>query len=115
MGRAGWNAEEIENGLQPLLNLATADSGNLAEFADIMTNTMASLHMDTSKADQMEHFANVLAQTSRSSSTDVSKMGESFEAVASTAGGLGYTLDDISFGLGVLAKNGLNAAKRVRN
>lgn len=110
MGRAGLNAREIADELPSLLNLTAADDGNLAEFADIMTNTMASLHMEATAANA-KHFANVLAQTSRSSATNVSKMGESFENVAAIAGGLGYKLDDVSFGLGVLAKNGIDASE----
>gem|GEM_PF-4484797 len=110
MGRAGWETQEIMYGLPSLLNLTTADDGNLAEFADIMTSAMNSLHMEAT-TENAEHFANVLAQTSRSSATDVSKMGESFENVAAIAGGLGYKLDDVSFGLGVLAKNGIDASE----
>ncbi len=49
------------------------------------------------------HFSDVLAQASSNANTDVGMMGESFKYAAPVAGALGYSIEDTSLALGLMA------------
>ncbi|MGN0508355.1 MAG: phage tail tape measure protein, partial [Ruminococcus sp.] len=55
------------------------------------------------KASDSTHFADVLAKASSSANTNVSMLGESFKYVAPLAGSMGYSVEDISVALGLMA------------
>ena len=54
-------------------------------------------------ADQAGRFADVLAQASSNSNTNVAMMGATFQKVAPVAGALGYSVEDVSLAIGLMA------------
>ena len=54
---------------------------------------------------------NVLAVATSSSNTNVSGMGEAFQYVASTAGALGYSAEDLAVALGAMANAGVKGSQ----
>lgn len=100
MAMAGWDTKAMLNGIDGVMNLAAADGLDLATTSDIVTDAITAFGL---KASDSSHFADVLAKASSSANTNVSMLGESFKYVAPLAGTMGYSVEDISLALGLMA------------
>lgn len=107
MAMAGWKTKDMENGLQGIVYLAQASGEELATVSDIVTDSMTAFGMS---ADQSEYFANVLAKTASNANTNVGMMGETFQYVAPLAGALGYSIEDMSAAIGLMANAGIKGS-----
>lgn len=106
MAMAGWEAEEMTEGISGVMDLAAASGENLALVSDIVTDGLTAFKME---AGDSERFADVMAATASKANTNVAMMGESFKYCASTAGAMGYSIEDISLSLGIMANSGIKA------
>lgn len=100
MSMAGWDTESMLNGIDGIMSLAAADGLDLATTSDIVTDAITAFGL---KASDSSHFADVLAKASSSANTNVSMLGESFKYVAPLAGTMGYSAEDVSVALGLMA------------
>ena len=108
MQLAGWDASQSLAGLPAVLDLATASGMDLALASDVVTDSLTSFKME---AEDASSFCDVLAKTSASSNTTVQMLGEAFKNVAPVAGAMGYSVEDVSLALGLLANNGIKSAE----
>lgn len=108
MAMAGWNAQQMTDGIEGILNLASASGEDLATTSDIVTDALTAFGL---KASDAGHFSDVLAQASSSANTDVGMMGETFKYVASMAGSLGYSIEDVAFMTGLMANSGIKSTQ----
>ena len=108
MAMAGWNAQQMYDGLPGIMNLAAASGEDLATTSDIVTDALTAFGM---KAEDSSHFADVLAQASSSANTNVGMMGETFKYVAPVAGALGYNAEDTAVAIGLMANSGIKASQ----
>lgn len=108
MAMAGWDTEKMLNGISGVMSLAAADGLDLATTSDIVTDAMTAFGL---KAEESGHFADVLAKGSSSANTNVSMLGESFKYVAPLAGTLGYSVEDTTVALGLMANAGIKGSQ----
>lgn len=106
MAMAGWKTDEMLGGIEGIMNLAAASGENLASVSDIVTDALTAFGLS---AEDSGHFADVLAAASNSANTNVSMLGGSFKYVAPVAGALGYSIEDVSVALGLMANSGIKA------
>lgn len=108
MAMAGWDSQQMISGLPGILNLAAASGEDLATTSDIVTDALTAFGL---KAEDSTHFADVLAKTSSSANTNVSLMGETFKYVAPLAGTLGFSVEDTSLAIGLMANAGIKGSQ----
>lgn len=108
MAMAGWNAKQMVDAVPATMDLASASGEDLAEVSDIVTDSMTAFNMQAKEA---SHFTDVLAAAATSSNTNVGKLGESFKYAAPLAGSLGYSIEDTSLALGLMANSGIKASQ----
>lgn len=108
MAMAGWDTEQMLDGLEGVMSLAAASGEDLATVSDIVTDSMTAFGL---AADQAGQFADILATASSKSNTNVSMLGESFKYVAPVAGALGYSAEDTAVALGLMANAGIKASQ----
>lgn len=106
MGQAGWTVDEMLDSMAGTMSLASASGEDLGDTTNMVVDAMTAFGYG---ADQAGHFADVLAKASADTNTSVALLGNSFQACATTAGGMGYSIDDVAVALGVMANNGLKA------
>ena len=106
MAMAGWKTDQMLGGLPGIMNLAAASGEDLGQVSDIVTDALTAFNMTT---DQSGRFADVLAQASSNANTNVSMMGATFQKVAPVAGTLGYSVEDMSLGIGLMANASVKA------
>lgn len=108
MALAGWDTEDMLNGLEPILKLAGAAGMDLGRASDIVTDGLTAMGLSAKDA---AHFADVMAVTMSKSNTDVNQLGEAFKYVAPLAGSMGYSIEDLSLALGLMANAGIKASQ----
>ena len=104
MAMAGWETEQMTDGLAGVMNLAAASGENLGTVSDIVTDAMTAFGLE---AKESSHFADVLAKASSSSNTNVGLMGETFKYVAPIAGAMKYSIEDTATAIGLMANAGI--------
>ena len=107
MAMAGWKTEQMMSGISGVMNLAAASGEDLATTSDIVTDALTAFGM---KAEDSGRFADILAASASNANTNVAMMGESFKYVAPVAGSLGYSAEDVSIALGLMANSGIKAS-----
>lgn len=100
MAQAGWSTQQMLAGIDGVLALSAADGLDLASTASIVTDTLAAFGL---QASDTAHFADVLAKAAAATNVDVAQMGETFTYVAPIAGAMGYSIEDMSTAIGLMA------------
>lgn len=107
MAMAGWKSEQMIGGIEGIMNLAAASGEDLALTSDIVTDALTAFGM---QAEESSHFADVLASVSSNANTNVSLLGETFKYVAPVAGAMGYSVEDCSVAIGLMANSGIKGS-----
>lgn len=108
MAMAGWKTQDMVDGLKGIMDLAAASGEDLATTSDIVTDALTAFGLTASDS---THFADVLAKASSNANTNVAMMGETFKYVAPVAGALGYSVEDCSVAIGLMANSGIKASQ----
>ncbi|MCM1184437.1 MAG: phage tail tape measure protein [Roseburia sp.] len=107
MAMAGWKTQDMTEGIAGIMNLAAASGEDLAATSDIVTDGLTAFGM---AAKDSGRFADVMAAASSNANTNVALMGETFKYCASTAGAMGYSIEDISVAIGIMGNAGIKGS-----
>ena len=107
MAMAGWNAQQMLDGIDGVMSLAAASGEDLAQVSDIVTDAITAFGL---KAEDVAHFSDVLAASSAASNTNAAMMGETFQYCATIAGALGFSIEDVTEAIGIMANSGVKSS-----
>lgn len=107
LAMAGYRTEDIISAMPGLLDAAAASGEGLASTSDIISDAITAFGM---KANDTTHLADVMAQAGASANTSIGLLGESFKYVGATAGAMGYSVEDASLALGLMANAGVKGS-----
>ncbi|CDQ17940.1 phage tail tape measure protein [Halobacillus karajensis] len=107
MSLAGWDTQQMMNGLPGVLDLAAAGNMELARASDIVTDTMSMYKME---AEQAGHASDVFAYAQANANTNVEQMGEAMKYAGPVANSLGISFEDTAGAMMVLADSGLKGS-----
>lgn len=108
MAMAGWKTTDMLDGIAPVMDLAAASGEDLALTADILTDGLTAFGLTAKDGGR---FADVMAAASSNANTNVAMLGESFKYVAPLAGAMGYSVEDTSLALGLMANAGVKGSQ----
>ncbi|WP_200416280.1 phage tail tape measure protein [Virgibacillus salexigens] len=108
MSLAGWDATDMMDGISGVMDLAAASGEDLASVSDIVTDGLTAFGESAKESSRM---ADILAAASSNANTDVAGLGNAFKYVAPVAGALGYTMEDTSKAIGIMANAGVKGEK----
>lgn len=108
MAMAGWKTTDMLDGIAPVMDLAAASGEDLALTADILTDGLTAFGLSAKDGGR---FADVMASASSNANTNVAMLGESFKYVAPLAGAMGYSVEDTSLALGLMANAGVKGSQ----
>ncbi|OLS02549.1 phage tail tape measure protein [Tissierella creatinophila] len=108
MAMAGWDTNQMVDGLDGVMMLAAASGENLGSVSDIVTDALTAFGMEAKDASS---FADLLASASSNSNTNVALLGESFKYVAPLFGAMGYSAEDAALALGLMANAGIKGSQ----
>lgn len=107
MAMAGWKTNDMLDGIAGVMDLASASGEDLSKTSDILTDGLTAFGLSAKDSGRM---ADVMASASSNANTNVSLLGESYKYCASTAGAMGYSLEDITESLGLMANAGVKGS-----
>ena len=108
MALAGWDAKQMLEGIEPVLNLAAAANMDLAEASDIVTDYITAFGL---KAEDAAHFSDAMARAMSTSNTTVELLGESYKNCAATCGAMGISMEDATAVLATMANAGVKGGE----
>lgn len=108
MSMAGWKTKDMLSGIDGVMMLAGASGEELSSVSDIVTDSLTAFGLG---AKDSTKFADLLASASANSNTNVAMLGESFKYAAPLAGALGYSAQDTTLALGLMANSGIKATQ----
>ena len=108
MGMAGWDTQEILDGIGGVLNVATAGCMDLGKASDFVTDGLTAMQMS---AKQANDFVDMLAGTIVNSNTGMSQLQRAYTNVGSLAGELTVPMSELNTALGLMADRGVKGAK----
>ena len=109
LGRAGFGTERSIASLPAVMDLAAADSIELADAASIVADNLNALGMGGT-VEEATRLVDLLAQTSRSTNTDVTLMAESFKYAGSLFASVGWEAEDLALAVGMAADYGVKGS-----
>ena len=104
LGKAGFSVDNIIGSLPATLDLAAAASVGMSQAADIMAGVMAGFGISTRDSAKA---ADILAVVATGAKTDITGLGEALKYVGPVAKSVGWTLEETTAILGVLANKGI--------
>lgn len=108
MALAGWDVEQMLEGIEPVLNLAASANMDLAEASDIVTDYITAFGL---KAEDAAHFSDAMATAMSTSNTTVQMLGESYKNCAATCGAMGIEMEDATAVLATMANAGVKGSE----
>ena len=108
MAMAGWDTQDMLDGIGGLMSLAAASGEDLGTTADIVTDALTAMGYSAGDAGKL---ADVMAAASSNANTNVSLMGSTFKYAAPLIGAMGYSMEDAAVAIGLMANAGIKGEK----
>ena len=108
MAMAGWDVQDMMNGIEGIMNLAAASGEDLATTSDIVTDALTAMGYAAGDAGRL---ADVMAAASSNANTNVGLMGQTFQYAAPLIGAMGYSMEDAAVAIGLMANAGIKGTK----
>lgn len=106
--RAGLDATEAAAALAPAMNLAAGEGGDL----DIVSaGLVATINGFGDSFDNAEKYADIFANACNNSALDVNSLSDAMSTAAPIFNAAGYTVQDASLYMGVMANAGIDASE----
>lgn len=109
---AGYDVNQILSSTEPVLKASVAWGADMAISADLATDSMSSLGMETSR---LTEYLDVCSQAQRSSNTTATQMMEAYIGCGGTLKTLGVPLQESATWLGILANQGKKGSEAGNN
>lgn len=116
MALAGWDTSQMLDGIEGVLNLAAASEMDLATASDIVTDNLSAFGLTAgASGEEVGKLANQLADqmayAMSHSNTSTEQLGEAWKNCAATSTQLGYSLEDTTAALMVMADSGIKGGE----
>jgi len=114
MGQAGWDVDEIEKGVEAVLDLATVadmDLGKASETVTDIINAFKNAGKNSLTADDARDVVDLLNTAAVKTSTSIEQLKSAFSNVAPIAGSFKMNIKDLVMALGLMGDQGVKGAK----
>ncbi len=106
MAMAGMNAQMSIEALPSVLQLASAGAIELGQAADIVTNVMAGMNLETR---DLARANDVLVTAFTSANTDLTQLGQAFKFAGPVAASAGIQFEEVAASLALMGNAGIQA------
>lgn len=108
MALAGWDTQQMTQGLPGILDLAAASGMELADASDLVTDYLTAFGLEASDSAK---FADELAYAQANSNTTTTDLGEAFKNCAVSMNSAGQSVETTTALLGIMANSGLKGSR----
>ncbi|MED1603057.1 phage tail tape measure protein [Alkalihalophilus marmarensis] len=111
MALAGWDTQQMLDGLEPILRLSEAGAMDLGRASDLATDSMAALQIEVK---DLPRYLDNVAEASRSSNTSIDQLMQAYVTAGGNLAQFNVPLDESTALLGLLANRGLKGSEAGR-
>ena len=108
MGKAGWDTQQIMDGMEGVLAAAAASGEGLSSVSTIVADAITGFKLEASDATKV---ADLLTQAANSGTIDINDLGESFKYVAPVASAAGWSIEDCTTALAAMSQSGIKGSQ----
>lgn len=108
MAKAGWNSQQIIDGMSGVLAAAAASGEGLASVSTIVADTITGFGMAASDSTKV---ADLLTQAANSGTIGITDLGESFKYIAPVAGAMGFSIEDVTTAISAMSMAGIKGSQ----
>lgn len=108
MALAGWDTQQMLDGVGSVLTLAQAGEMDLAAASDLVTDYLSAFNMEASETARM---VDVLAYAQANANTTVEGLGMAFKNCAANANAAGMDVETTSAAIAMMANQGLKGSE----
>ena len=108
MALAGWDVNDMLDGVDGVLTLAAASQMDLAKASDIVTDYLTAFGLS---AQDSGKFVDQMAYAMSNSNTNTEQLGEAYKNVAATANSLHFSVEDTTAALMTMANAGIKGGE----
>lgn len=108
MAKAGWDSQQIIDGMGGVLDAAAASGESLASVSTIVADAITGFGL---AAGDSAMVADLLTQAANSGTIGINDLGESFKYVAPVAQSMGLSITDVTTALSVMSMAGIKGSQ----
>lgn len=108
MAKAGWDSNQIIDGMSGVLAAAAASGEELATVSTIVADAITGFGMEAADSTRI---ADLLTQAANSGTIGISDLGESFKYIAPVAGAMGLSVEDVTTALSAMSMAGIKGSQ----
>ena len=108
MALAGWDTQQMLEGLEPILRLSEAGNADLATTSDLVTDSMSALGIETQS---LSRYLDVCAKAQNSSNTTANMMLEAYIGCGGMFRDWQTPIEESAALLGILANRGIKSSE----
>ena len=107
MAKAGWDTNQIMDGMEGVLDAASASGENLATVATIVADSITGFGMEAKESTRV---ADILTHSANAGTIEISDLGESFKYVAPIAQSMGISIEDAATAITAMSTAGIKGS-----
>lgn len=108
MAKAGWDSQQILDGMSGVLDAAAASGENLGTVSTIVADAITGFGLE---AKESTRIADLLTQAANSGTIGINDLGESFKYIAPVAGSMGLSIEDVTTALSAMSMSGIKGSQ----
>jgi TP901 family phage tail tape measure protein len=107
MAKAGWNSQQIIDGMSGVLDAAAASGEGLASVSTIIADAVTTFGLQASESSKI---ADLLTQAANSGTIGMSDLGESFKMIGPVANTMNFDISEVTTALTALSQSGIKGS-----
>lgn len=108
MAKAGWNTQQILEGMEGVLDAAAASGEGLATTSTIVADAITGFGL---AAKDSTHVADLLTQAANAGTIDIADLGETFKYIAPVAKTMGLSIEDVTTAVSAMSMAGIKGSQ----
>lgn len=108
MAKAGWDSQQIIDGMSGVLAAAAASGEGLASTSTIVADAITGFGMEASESTKV---ADLLTQAANSGTIGINDLGESFKYIAPVAGAMDLSIEDCTTAISAMSMAGIKGSQ----
>lgn len=108
MALAGWDTQQMLDGLMPIVKASEAGTADLKRTSDLVTDSMSAMGVATS---DLAHYLDICTAAQSNSNTTMTALLEAYVGCGGTLRNLNVPLEESATLLGTLANRGIKASE----
>lgn len=108
MAKAGWDSQQILDGMGGVLDAAAASGENLGTVSTIVADAITGFGIEAKESTRV---ADLLTQAANSGTIGINDLGESFKYIAPVAGSMGLSIEDVTTALSAMSMSGIKGSQ----